>query len=89
MVLYLRYSINHEGLPSSPACHITFDVGAAISAYNALWNKPSEWSDIVIQLGDFHAMMAFLMSLALVCLEVDLRRFFFSRAYAVLALSAG
>ena len=39
--------------------HITLDVGAAIKAFHVIWNKPDEWSDIIIHLGDFHAMMAF------------------------------
>ena len=39
--------------------HITLDVGAAIKAYHVIWNNPTAWSDIVIHLGDFHAMMAF------------------------------
>ena len=39
--------------------HITFDVGAAIKAYHVLWNNPDTWSDIIVHLGDFHAMMAF------------------------------
>ena len=39
--------------------HITLDVGAAIKAYHVIWNNPVLWSDIIIHLGDFHAMMAF------------------------------
>jgi hypothetical protein len=40
--------------------HITFDVGAAIKAFrHVIWNRPTFWSDIVIHLEDFHAMMAF------------------------------
>ena len=39
--------------------HITFDVGAAIKAFHVVWNNPDTWSDIIIHLGDFHAMMAF------------------------------
>ena len=39
--------------------HITFDVGAAIKAYHVIWNDPTIWSDIIVHLGDFHAMMAF------------------------------
>ena len=39
--------------------HITFDVGAAIKAFHVIWNRPTFWSDIVIHLGDFHAMMPF------------------------------
>ena len=40
-------------------CHITLDIGAAMKAYQVVWNNPEIWSDIVIHLGDFHAMMAF------------------------------
>ena len=39
--------------------HITLDVGAAIKAVHVIWNKPDEWSDIIIHLEDFHTMMAF------------------------------
>ena len=39
--------------------HITLDVGAAIKAYHVIWNNPQAWADIIIHLGDFHAMMAF------------------------------
>jgi hypothetical protein len=39
--------------------HITFDAGAAIKAYHVIWNNPDTWSDIIVHLGDFHAMMAF------------------------------
>ena len=39
-------------------CHITMDIGAAIKAYQVLWNNPQIWNDIIIHLGDFHAMMA-------------------------------
>ena len=39
--------------------HITLDVGAAIKAYHVIWNNPDSWSDIIVHLGDFHAMMAF------------------------------
>lgn len=39
--------------------HITLDAGAAIKAFHVVWNNPAEWSDIIIHLGDFHAMMAF------------------------------
>ncbi|CAB3979305.1 Hypothetical predicted protein [Paramuricea clavata] len=39
--------------------HITLDVGAAIKAFHVVWNNPGAWSDIIIHLGDFHAIMAF------------------------------
>ncbi len=39
--------------------HITLDVGAAIKAYHVIWNNPTLWSDIIIHLGDFHAMMTY------------------------------
>ena len=39
--------------------HITLDVGAAIKDFQVVWNNPQAWSDIIIHLGDFHAMMAF------------------------------
>ena len=39
--------------------HITLDVGAAIKPYHVIWNNPNLWSDIIIYLGDFHAIMAY------------------------------
>jgi hypothetical protein len=39
--------------------HITLDAGAAIKAFHVVWNNPAAWSDIIIHLGDFHAMMTF------------------------------
>ena len=39
--------------------HITLDVGAAIKAFHVVLNNPNAWSDIIIHLGDFHAMMTF------------------------------
>ena len=39
--------------------HITLDVGAAINAYHVIWNNPNLWSDIIIHLGDFHAINAY------------------------------
>ena len=39
--------------------HNTLDVGAAIKAFHVVWNNPDAWSDIIIHLGDFHAIMAF------------------------------
>ena len=39
--------------------HIVMDVGAAMKAYQVIWNNPELWSDIIIYLGDFHAMMMF------------------------------
>ena len=40
-------------------CHITLDIGAAMKAYQVVWNNPEIWTDIIIHPGDFHAMMAF------------------------------
>lgn len=39
--------------------HITLDVGAAIKAFQVVWNNTQAWSDTIIHLGDFHAIMAF------------------------------
>ena len=39
--------------------YITLDVGAAIKAYHVIWNNPNLWSDIIIHLGDFHAINAY------------------------------
>ena len=40
-------------------CHITLDVRTAIKAFQVLWNNSQIWNDIIVHLGDFHAMMAF------------------------------
>ena len=32
------------------------DVGTAIKAYHVVWNDADYWNDIIIHLGDFHAM---------------------------------
>lgn len=45
-------------LPPLPT-HISFDVGAAMKAFHVVWNDPDAWSDIIIHLGDFQAMVAF------------------------------
>ena len=37
--------------------HIIMDVGTAIKAYHVVWNDADYWNDIIIHLGDFHAMM--------------------------------
>ena len=39
--------------------HITLDVGVAIKAYHVIWNNPNLWSDIIIHLGDSHAINAY------------------------------
>ena len=39
--------------------HITLDIGAAIKAYHVIWNNPNLWLDIIIHLGDFHAINAY------------------------------
>ena len=39
--------------------HITVDAGAAAKFYHIIWNKPVEFNDVLIHLGDFHAMMEF------------------------------
>ena len=39
--------------------HITLDVGAAIKAFYVISNQPYKWKDVLIHLGDYHAMMEF------------------------------
>ncbi len=39
--------------------HTTFNVGAAIKAYDVIWNNPSRLPDVIVHLRDFQAMMAF------------------------------
>ena len=36
-----------------------FDLGAAMKAYHVIWNNTELWSNIIIHLGDFHAMTFF------------------------------
>ena len=38
--------------------HITLDVGAAIKAFHVVSNDEDRWSNIVVHLRDFHALMA-------------------------------
>ena len=39
--------------------HITVDIGAAEKYYRVLWNNQIEFKDVIIHLGDFHAMLHF------------------------------
>ena len=39
--------------------HISVDAGAAQKFYHVVWNNPIEFGDVIIHLGDFHAMMEF------------------------------
>ena len=39
--------------------HITVDIGAAEKYYRVLWNKQIEFKDVIIHLGDFHALLHF------------------------------
>ena len=39
--------------------HITVDAGAAMKFYYIVWNNPVEFKNVIIHLGDFHAMMEF------------------------------
>ena len=43
--------------------HITMDVGAAMKAFQVIWNNKIRWSDILIHPGDFHCMLMFFRSL--------------------------
>ena len=38
--------------------HITTDVGAATKFYQVIWNNPIEFKNVLIHLGDFHAIQA-------------------------------
>lgn len=38
--------------------HITLDVGAAIKAFPMIWNKPDEWSDILIHCWLVHVVFS-------------------------------
>ena len=37
--------------------HITMDCGAAMKEYHVLWSNPDTFSDVILHLGYFHAMM--------------------------------
>lgn len=39
--------------------HITTDVGAAAKFYHVIWNNPGEFHNVIIHLGDMHAIMEF------------------------------
>ena len=39
--------------------NIVMNVGAAMKAYQVIWNNPEIWNDIINHLGDFRAMMMF------------------------------
>ena len=39
--------------------HITVDGGAAMKFFHVVWNNPDEFNNVLIHLGDFHAMMEF------------------------------
>lgn len=39
--------------------HITVDVGAAAKFYHVIWNSPEEFHNVIIHLGDMHAIMEF------------------------------
>ena len=67
--------------------HITFDVGAAIKAYRVIWNDSDLWNDIIIHLGDFHAMMAFFGAWEPMSEVVDLKKLHTRLAYAHQGLS--
>ena len=39
--------------------HITEDGGAAMKFFYVVWNNPDEFNNVLIHLGDFHAMMEY------------------------------
>ena len=39
--------------------HINIDGGAAMQFFHVVWNNPDEFNNVLIHLGDFHAMMKF------------------------------
>ena len=39
--------------------HITVDAGAAQKFFHVVWNNPDEFNNVIVHLGDFHAMMEF------------------------------
>ena len=56
-VFFQSRNISKQG--NMKHAHIVMDVGSAVKAYQVIWNNPELWSDIIIHLGDFHAMMMF------------------------------
>ena len=53
---YLRYMQKLSSEVNMPYVNVSLDVGAAINAYKLIWNHPIKFSNVVIHLGDFHAM---------------------------------
>ena len=39
--------------------HVSADRGAAMKFFHFVWNNPDEFNNVLIHLGDFHAMMEF------------------------------
>ena len=46
--------------------HTIMGVGAAMKAFQVIWNNPITWSDILIHPGDFHCMLMFFRSLEVI-----------------------
>ena len=54
IITYLNYLQGLAKESGMPFTSITLDVGAAMSAYNVLWNYSYIYHDVILQLGDFH-----------------------------------
>ena len=53
---YLKYLQGLAADANMPFVNITLDVGAAINAYKVIWNYPEQFSNVLLDLGDFHLM---------------------------------
>ncbi len=59
VVLCIHQSQRLSRASNMKFAHITVDAGAAQRFYHVVWNNPIEFQDVIIHMGDFHAMMEF------------------------------
>ena len=55
--------------------HITMDCGAAMNVHHVLWNNPNTFSDVILHLCDFHAMMEIFNTIGTIVAEIGLHTF--------------
>ena len=51
--------------------HITVDVGAAEKYFKVIWNNPVEFKDFIIQVGDYHVLTPFLVTVENLLLTIQ------------------
>ena len=59
--------------------HITFDVGVAFKEFHVQWNQPENWSRVIINLGNIHAVNGFVVQLGHIYLGVHWRKLYTSK----------